>query len=140
MTDQPTFEVSHLRMTKDEYGRDAVHIGWKKPGLVRIRPCAAEYEGKTYLGVYVGDVALGFSSKYHPEEKTLELGFSQFNPAIFVPALGKIIYGIESWWGQIRDEEDLKDISDNDINNVWYVKMLKSMMERDAAEASDETV
>ena len=45
------------------------------------------------------------------------------NPAIFVPELGKIIFGMESWWGRIKSEEELKDITDGDIENVWHVKM-----------------
>ena len=49
------------------------------------------------------------------------------NPAIYVPELGKVIYGMESWWHAIKDEKELKDITDNDIDNVWYVKALKEV-------------
>lgn len=60
------------------------------------------------------------------DPKTFELNCSTTgNPAIFVPELGKIIFGMESWWGRIKSEEELKDITDGDIENVWYVKMLK---------------
>ena len=49
------------------------------------------------------------------------------NPAIYVPELGKIIFGMESWWGIIESPEELKDISDDDISNTWYVKLLQEM-------------
>ena len=51
------------------------------------------------------------------------------NPAIFVPELKKIIYGCESWWGTINNQDDLSDlnISDDDIQNTWYVKLLHEM-------------
>ena len=53
------------------------------------------------------------------------------NPAIFVPELKKIIYGYESWWGAITNKDDLSDlnISDEDIENTWYVQLLKSMID-----------
>jgi len=35
--------------------------------------------------------------------------------------------GCGSWWGAIDNEEDLKDITDSDIENVWYVQLLKKI-------------
>ena len=99
----------------------------KSGSLVKIRPCGEEYKDKTYLGFYIGDIALGSSIKV--KEDKIQLNFSGHNPAIFVPEIGKIIYGCESWWGEIEDEKDLKDITDSDIENVWYVKLLKFMPE-----------
>lgn len=90
--------------------------------LVTVRPCGEEYKNKTYLGFYIGDVAHGASLK--TLKKKLQVHFSSHNPAIFVPELGKIIYGYESWWGRVKSEKDLKDITDADIMNVWYVKAL----------------
>jgi len=49
------------------------------------------------------------------------------NPAIFVFELNKIIYGMESFWAIIETKEDLKDITKDDIDNVWYVKLLKQL-------------
>ena len=49
------------------------------------------------------------------------------NPAIFVPELKKIIYGCESWWKTIRSVDEFSKISNEDINNTWYVKLLQSM-------------
>lgn len=92
---------------------------------VKIRPCAEEYENKTFFGLYLGDVATGFSMVF--SENKLLLDPSSFNPAIFVPVLGKIIYGYESWWGKINSEDELSDITDSDISNVWYMKLLKDL-------------
>jgi len=34
---------------------------------------------------------------------------------------------MESWWGVVESEDDLKDITMDTINEQWYVKALKSM-------------
>lgn len=95
--------------------------------LVKIRPCGKEYGNKTYLGFLLGDLPFMLYITHNPE--TLELSCSTTgNPAIFVPELGKIIFGMESWWGRIKSEEELKDITDDDIENVWYAKMLKGIV------------
>ena len=97
----------------------------KRGSLVKIRPCAEKYENKTYLGFLIGDVALGSSITL--TENKIQLNFARHNPAIFVPELGEVIFGIASWWGGIKSEEELKEITNSDIDNVWYVKALKSL-------------
>ena len=105
-------------------------LGHECGALVKIRPCADEYEGRTYLGIYLGDLPMGISSSYNEETQVLtNRAFS--NPAIFVPALKKIIFGAESWWGEIQSEKDLKDITDEDINSQWYVQLLKHLSKED---------
>lgn len=94
-------------------------------GLVMIRPVAAEYQNKTFLGFHIGDVAL--STSVGITDDKIHCNFSSYNPAIYVPELKKVIYGIESWWGNIKSEEDFKKITNQDIDNVWYVKMWKQM-------------
>lgn len=49
------------------------------------------------------------------------------NPAIWVPDQNRIVWGMGSWWGIIEKEEDLKKITNQDIENVWYVKALKAL-------------
>ncbi len=93
--------------------------------FVSVRPCDEKYNGKTFLGVYLGEAALSQSIKI--EDEKLKTNLSHYNPAIFVPDLNEIIYGCGSWWGKIESAEDLKQISDTDIDNVWYVKALKSL-------------
>lgn len=51
------------------------------------------------------------------------------NPAIFVPGLKKIIYGYESWWREIESADDFAGISNEDIENTWYVGLLKKLKE-----------
>ncbi|MFA6972520.1 MAG: hypothetical protein WC208_14145 [Gallionella sp.] len=92
---------------------------------VKIRPCGAEYKNKTYFGILLGDMALQIHHSIDAKGN-MTASHSFYNPAIFVPELKKIIYGCESWWGEIEKEEDLKEIiSDDTIGNVWYVKLLK---------------
>jgi hypothetical protein len=91
--------------------------------LVAVRPCAKEFEGKTFLGVYIGVAALGSSVRI--EEDAIVCEWTSYNPAILIPELGKIVYGCGSWWRVIRSEDDLKTISDSDIENIWYVKALR---------------
>lgn len=96
---------------------------------VKIRPCGEEYGDKTYFGILLGDVPLSLHASIDPEG-TINVSRSMYNPAIFVPELKDIIYGCGSWWGEIENEEELdKLITDDVIENVWYVKMLKGVKE-----------
>lgn len=96
----------------------------RRTGWVKIRPCGEEYGNKTYLGWYLGDMAVGVQAYVKEGDLTL---LSHNNPAIFVPELGKVIFGCESWWGNINSPADLADITDADINSVWYVQALKDL-------------
>ena len=98
--------------------------------LCSVKPCGEEYKGKCYLGIYIGDLPIAISSSYNNETGILT-NRTINNPAIFVPELNKIIYGCESWWRKIDSINDFKEISDADINNTWYVKMLKEMYEKE---------
>jgi hypothetical protein len=53
------------------------------------------------------------------------------NPAIYVFETKEIVYGCESWWSPLESLDDLSDISDEDIDNVWYVKLLKEMQKKE---------
>lgn len=97
-----------------------------KGKFVKIRPCNEKYEGKTYLGMYLGDLPKGHRISHNPDTKELDVSFDT-NPAIFVFELNEIIFGCQSWWGIIKNEEDLKKITDIDIDNIWYVKALNSL-------------
>ena len=99
--------------------------------IVKVRPCGKEYEGKTFLGILLGDLIV--SPHISHDNKTNELNIGAMtNPAIFVPELKKIIYGYESWWATITNKDDLSglNISDEDIENTWYVKLLKTMYDK----------
>lgn len=106
----------------------------KTGDFVAVRPCGEEYGGKTYLGIFIGDFPIQSMVSFSVESKTLNIS-THNNPAMFVPLLNKIIYGCGSWWHVIKGEKDLEQITDEDINNTWYVKMAKQMMEQ--SEKSD---
>lgn len=99
--------------------------------LVKIKPCAKEYEGKTYLGLYLGHLPWTNTISYDEEKQVLKVGVVH-NPAIYVFALKKIIFGAESWWCKIESPEDMKDISEEEINNTWCVKLLRAMCQEEA--------
>lgn len=101
---------------------------YRKPGTpVKVQPCGERFGGKTYFGILVGDVATSISHSIDKDEN-LTASFGHYNPAIIIPELGEIVFGYESWWGEIESKEELdKAITDETIRNVWYVKMLSSM-------------
>jgi len=102
----------------------------KTGSLVQIRPCSDKYEEKTYLGIYIGEVPIESMVALNTRTNVLDV-MSHANPAIFVPELKKVIFGCESWWGYIRSEEELKQITNKDIEDVWYVQLLKEMGKKD---------
>ena len=99
--------------------------------FVAVRPCGKEYEGKTYLGILLGEFPMGVSYSQSKEDpNVIEVKLSHGNPAMYVPSLKKTILGCESWWHKIKKPEDLKDITEDDINSTWYVQALKAMSEK----------
>lgn len=109
--------------------------------FVSIRPCAEEYGEKTYLGLYLGDMATTVSLGYDKTNGQIIPNFYRHNPAIYVFDLKKIIFGMESWWGELESEEQLRKITNDDIDNVWYVKALRQLSSGDETGASgSETV
>jgi hypothetical protein len=101
----------------------------KKSKLISIRPCDEKYGNKTYVGFLLGEMATGSSISISDDK--IQCEWSGYNPAIFVPELGEVIYGYESWWGTIDSIEELKEITNEDIDNVWYVKLLKDSLLKD---------
>ena len=65
--------------------------------LVHIKPCEESLRGKTFIGVYLGDMQISVGCSYHPESKKLEV-YGTHNPAIYVPALRRVVWGCGSWW------------------------------------------
>lgn len=94
--------------------------------LVAVRPCGEEYENKTFCGFLLGDLPVSNSITFNSETGELHV-FPHRNPAIFVPELKKIVYGCESWWHEIASVEELKEITDSDIDNTWYMRLLKDI-------------
>jgi hypothetical protein len=95
--------------------------------LAKIRPCGEEYGNKTYLGIFLGDIPQSPMVSHNSETGVLKIR-AHCNPAIFVPDLNKVIFGCESWWSVVENEKDLdKEITDELIQNQWYVRLAKLM-------------
>lgn len=71
-----------------------------------------------HSSLYLGELPVGFQISHNSETKELNVRFN-INPAIFVFDLKKIIYGCESWWGFIESEDELRTITDIDIEMVY---------------------
>lgn len=119
-------EVARV-IPQSKASRESVAVGTS----VAIRPVKDNPEKKTYLGVYLGDLPIkSATTTYHL--KTKELTFLvATNPAIFVPDLNLVVWGYESWWGPLRNRDQLRQITDGDIQNVWYVKALTELVSRE---------
>jgi hypothetical protein len=93
---------------------------------VAVRPCDAPSGNKTFLGIYLGDLPVSPMVNHSTKSGTMFIDI-RTNPAIWVPDQNRIVWGMGSWWGIIKKEEDLKQITDQDIENIWYVKALKEL-------------
>lgn len=93
---------------------------------VRVRPCDEKYQGKTFLGIFLGELPIPTYVSYNKDEQMLSIS-NMHNPAIFVPEINEVVFGYESWWSLINSDEDIEDITNDDISNVWYVKMLNNL-------------
>lgn len=99
----PPLQLSSIKVNHEKPPISDSLIQYNKPGVfVSIRPCKPEYKDKTYLGLYIGEIAIGLTVKREDLEGgnvELTIERTMYNPAIFVFALNKVIFGIESWWG-----------------------------------------
>lgn len=103
----------------------------KGPGtFVSIRSCKKEHGDKTRLGLLIGYVPIHTQVQYWKETKRLEFSVTGDNPAIFVFDLNEVVLGCESYWGAIKSEKQLREISNDDIQNIWYIKALKQLSEK----------
>lgn len=94
--------------------------------LVAVRPCTKMKGKTTFLGIYLGELPQCIMHRFNEQTGVLKAETLD-NPAIFVPELKKIVWGSGSWWHRIKSEEQLREITDEDINNTWYVKMAKEL-------------
>ncbi len=118
--------------------REPVQTRRKSTGkFVVVRPCEEGLDKKSFLGIYLGDIARNATVVFNPATGVLELGLAGHNPAIFVPDLGRIVWGFESWWGVIEHPDQMKQITDADIENVWYVKALRQAQQGIEPPAAD---
>ena len=102
--------------------------------LVRVRLCD---DDKTYLGVYLGELARAPMAYTRSDSQNLTFSLYQ-NPALYVPALSRIVWGDESWWSIIESEDDLRDISNDDIASQWYVRLVKDLFSKSKTNNGEE--
>jgi len=87
-------------------------------------------EDVTRLGLMLGEMPISVMALQEPNEQdTVRLVPAMHNPCIYVFDTCQLVYGIESWWGEIETEGQLRQITDGDIDNVWYVKALKQLQD-----------
>jgi len=99
---------------------------------VKIRSCKEGHGNKTYFGILIGEIPLSISHNIN-KNGIVTASRSMYNPAIFIPELNDIVFGCESWWGKITSKEELdKLITDDVIQNVWYVKLLNTTADNQA--------
>ena len=118
--------VKEITFEEGETLRTESTAGKRCGDMVAVRPCAAEYENKTFLGVLIGDIALSIGATLDQDD-VLTIRRQRYNPAIFIPEKNAVVYGCGSWWGKIESEDQLKNISDKDIESIWYVKALRQI-------------
>ncbi len=95
---------------------------------VAVRPCKPKGEPEsTHLGIYLGDFATYVGASFHKENGVLVLSVAGRNPAMWVPDLKRVVYGMESWWRRLKTPEDLQQIQDTDIHSVFYVRALRDL-------------
>lgn len=126
--------VNAIEFKETEVLEEKVLFGGKCGDMVRVRPCAERYGNKTYMGVLLGEIALSIGCSLNEESGILTVQQQMHNPAIFIPECNSVVYGCGSWWGRIENEEQLRSITDGDINNVWYVKALSQLGKIDGGE------
>lgn len=124
------FWKSMKNVTRIKYEGEAYSetgIGAKCGDWVKVRPCGEKYNNKTYLGILIGEIPLYQGANIKRGRKTLNIWRGGFNPMIYIPDTKSVVFGCGSWWSTIESPEDLKEIKDIDIDNVWYVKALKEL-------------
>lgn len=113
-----------------------VDNGFSMPRIVRpyhsgeyvsLRMVTGETE-KTYLGLMLGDMNIGFGIRHQEGDTTAEIVGLMGNPAIFVPELSQLVYGAECWWKLIARPADMKDISNAEIKR--WGDFLKAQIEK----------
>lgn len=98
--------------------------------LAKVR-IASDKNKRTWLALYLGNFPHMPYVNYSDKTKKLKFGMAT-NPCLYVPALGRIVWGDESWWSRIESKDDLKDITDSDIDSQWYMQLLDCLNEESA--------
>ena len=122
--------INGIENSKIEYNQECK--------LCEVQPCGEEYKGKTFVGILLGNLPIAITSSFDRKTKILNVS-TMNNPAILVPKIGKIIFGCNSWWREIESVEDFSEISEEDIENTWYVQAMKEMFGNEKPDEKEET-
>lgn len=98
---------------------------------VRVRLAG---ESATHVGIFLGHLVLpgDYLIAYHKPKAEFCVPL-RTNPAMFVPALRRVVWGAESWWAPVKDAADMeRAITDADIEGQPYVQMLRALAEKEA--------
>lgn len=98
--------------------------------LCEVTLAGKETGQKSFLGIYLGDLPIQIHTSFSPETGILK-NSAMTNPAIYVFELKRIVYGYECWWRTIESVDDFKGISNEDIENTWYVRLLRDMQKNE---------
>jgi hypothetical protein len=130
--------VNTITPSEESAWRPNMLFGGKCGDFVSVRPVDEKYDKKTYLGVLLGEIATAATAGFVKQTGELRVLYGLHNPAIYVPELSTVIFGYESWWGVIESEKQLREITDDDIQNAWYVRALKQLTERGTGPTSGD--
>ena len=90
---------------------------------VKVRLCE---DDKTYFGILLGEFPWKTLASFNESDGKLVIS-TVTNPCILLPEQKRIVFGCQSWWSRIKPGEDISDITNADIENTWYVKLLRDM-------------
>lgn len=85
--------------------------------LAKIRYCV---DNKDYIGVYLGMLPCTPIVQYNSKEEKLIVTTIN-NAALYVPELKKIVFGNESFWSIISDDEQNQYVSDEEIKRFFTI-------------------
>jgi len=119
-------------LSYEEFAPKPPFLGRYKIGdWCAVRPVTDNPENQTYLGIYLGDLPTGIMHSIKGDELIPMVGAFNRNPAIYCFELKRVVMGYESWWSNIESPDDLKQITNTDIDSVWYVQALKALSTKD---------
>lgn len=104
--------------------------------MVSVKPVSGEGKEETFLGMMVGFADYKPTAIYNKATKKITFAMTGGNPAMYVFKLKRVVYGFESFWKKIESDDQLRDITDKDIQNTWYVKALKAMENTNGSDRS----
>lgn len=77
--------------------------------LAAVSPQDGQFQGKTYLGRYLGELPLRINLLYSGDcgENVVDVSMYR-SPAFFVPSINSVVYGEECKWEFIESSDDLQ--------------------------------